>query len=275
MDFTNYSTTSSKYKCQLCQQEFVRQTDLKHHSAVCDIMQQTKSERKRSLVRDEETEQDVSRAMPWDQMTAVVRELALKNARLEKKVAGLEKWVNTKKKRINVEEWLTKHVAPDQSWSKYIAAKICMTDDQWDDFATGDTKIFETIQRILQNSLTATSNDEDEDEQNKPIQAFDHKNNEVYVYALTKEKELVWRKMTGDEFCRVLKFIQKKIMEKFIQWKTACDNSIVDSSKQLNKIMCGIAEIPTDNESPMYPKLLHTMYQSVKREFKSVVEFEL
>jgi len=267
MDITNSLTSNSKYKCQLCHEEFVKRSDFKLHHAVCEIKQQTKSERKSSLVRDNEKEQE--RSMTWDQMIAIVQELALKNARLEKKIIGLEKWVDTKKKRINIEDWLKKNIITNQSWLKYIAAKICMTDDQWDDFASGDIKTFETIQRILQNSLTSNN---DDDKANKPIQAFDHKKNEVYVYALTKEKELAWRKMTGDEFCRVLKFIQRKIVEKFTKWTESRYN---ESSKRKNKIMCGLSEIPTDNESPMYPKLLNIMYQSVKREFKSVVEFEL
>ncbi len=262
MDFVD---SKSNYTCTLCLKEFKRESSLKKHYAICDVVCQTKAERKRTMQQDDE---NIAREISFDDLVAIVQNLVQKNAQLEKKVAGLEKWVNTKKKRIVIEEWLDKNVKSVIVWSKFIATHIRATEDQWNDFVSGDIKMVEMIQSILKVCFMNS------DDSTRPIQAFNHKTNEIYVYSINKEKEsgFGWQKMTPDEFCRVLMYIQKKIMERFVQWHA--ENASCPS-KQMAKINSGLSDIPTDTESSAFPRLLSTVYNCVKREFKTVVEFDI
>ena len=264
---------NAKLQCNLCFQQFSNQSELKIHSPVCSILHQTKHERKRAIAKDEEESQDITRNISFAKLVEVVRELAAKNDRLEKKVAGLERWVNTKKKRVNIEEWLTKHVVPVQSWSPWAKAHFKFTDDNLDDFVSGDVTPVKLVESILMCGL-CNNNDDDSDNGIKtmPIQAFAHKINEVYIYTKNKDKELVWRRFdAATDFRRLLMHIEKLISSKTLTWTN--ENTI--EQKQMNLIVRHLAELPTNSNHTAFTRLMSMTYQWVKQEFKSVVEIEI
>lgn len=273
------------HQCMLCFQEFSQKKDLKAHEPICGLMYESKQERKRGIRRDEEHENDITCKTTLTELICIVRTLARKNSELEKKVAGLEKWVNTKKKRIKPEDWLSKQILPHKSWGQWIIKRIRVSDEQWEDFINKDLSSLELVQAILSNGLNKGKpeyeavNEEDEEEDNEegkekhkaiPICAFD-KPNEIYIYARNKEKEGVWRKMEQAEFCKLLAFIQKSICGKYIAWSK--ENKM--DSKTTNQVMQSLSEIPSDESSAGYLKVFGTMYQCVKQEFKSLIEFEI
>lgn len=254
-------------KCNLCFQQFATQSALKAHSPLCDLASQTKRERKRAVAKDEEEEQDKTLNLPYKELVFLVRELAAKNDKLEKKVAGLEKWVNTKKKRVNIEEWLTKHVVPPQSWSPWAKAHFEFTDDELDDFVNGgDISSVKLVENILKQGLRNS------DYEAMPIQAFAHKLNELYIYTKNKEKELVWRRLDAMDFKRLLMHIQKLISNRVMAWINESNNL---EQKQMNKIVQHLAEIPSDANHAAFSRLMSMTYQCVKQEFRSVIEIEI
>jgi hypothetical protein len=253
-------------KCNLCFQQFATQSALKAHSPLCNLAYQTKRERKRAIIKDEEEEQDETLNIPYKELVFLVRELAAKNDKLEKKVAGLEKWVNTKKKRVNVEEWLTKHVVPAQSWSPWAKAHFEFNDDDLDDFVTGNVFPVTLVENILTQGLN------NGDYEAMPIQAFAHKLNELYIYTKNKEKELVWRRLDATDFKRLLMHIQKLISNRVMGWINDTNNL---EQKQMNKIVQHLAEIPSDANHAAFSRFMRMTYQCVKQEFRSVIEIEI
>jgi len=274
-------------RCHLCFQDFSRQCDLKNHTAVCNIIYENKRERKRGMVRDKEDGEDITKNITTSQLKLIVRGLCAKITELEKKTNSLEKWVNTKKKRIRPEDWLDKQSPPAQPWATWMVKNIRITDEQWDDFINKNIETVELIQDILRRALFCSHNndadeidDTDETEGDQasdekrinPICGFD-KQNELYIYVKNKESKLVWRKMEPVDFRRLLMCVQKAICSKYKNWSDGNVKKI--SSKQLTHIMRGLSEIPTDESSHAYSKILGTVYKLVKQEFKSVIEFEI
>jgi len=251
-------------KCNLCFQHFSNQTELKNHSAACSIMSLDKRERKRAIAKDEEEADDITRNISFANLVDLVRELATRNDKLEKKVASLEKWVNTKKKRVNIEEWLTKHVIPIQSWSPWATSHFRFTDDQLDDFVSNNVSAVRLVEAILIEGL-------DSDLTTMPIQGFSHKVNELHIYTKNQDKELVWRRLDATDFKKLLIFIQRMICNKVTTWM----NETRIEQKQMNQIMQHFAEIPSDQTHAAFGRFMSMMYQRVKQEFKSVVEFEI
>ena len=83
------------HSCGLCNKSYTRKTSYDRHVILCEILHQSKREKKCKG-------QELSDIPSHTQLFLIVQELALKNQILETKMIEMQKWVETKKKKLNV-----------------------------------------------------------------------------------------------------------------------------------------------------------------------------
>ena len=94
---------SSRLCCEYCGKGYKRRVNLDKHFILCEIVYKAK---KKDRKVDKEAEEIDSELPSQKQMYKMLLELALKYNKLEEKVELMNKWVDKKKKKINVLDWL-------------------------------------------------------------------------------------------------------------------------------------------------------------------------
>jgi hypothetical protein len=247
-----------KYTCKFCLREYTRKTYFDRHILVCEIIS------KKSIEKEEESDTPNIR-----KLYEIILELTKKNNELEKKVNHLSKWLDVKKKKINVIEWLDTHIIPNITYSQFVKKLYEMVDREQLE------KIFEHghilgVTRIIYCLIDKSS------EENIPIKAFDQKENCLYIYEYDEQLEKnKWTIMSQIKFNRFISDISKLIMREFNAWKDenehrlAHDDFAIQYHTNLLKVIGGQMSIEHVNT-----RLKHNLYKHIKMNIKNIVDYE-
>ena len=118
----------------------------------------------------------------------VVLQLIKKNEKLENDILELQRWVNTKKKKIVIIDWLNENIKPNFIFSDFIEnIKI----DQYELDIIFENNIIEGIVEIINNYLQRC--------EVYPVKAFEQKDNTLYIYT-----ETGWKLLTNDDYVTII-----------------------------------------------------------------------
>ena len=192
-----------------------------------------------------------------------------KNNDLEKKVNHLSKWIDVKKKKMNVVEWLDTNFTPQTTFSQFVS-QVCKTIER-----KHLEKIFE-YGHILGLSRIIYSLFNDDSISIKPIKAFDQKENQLYIYEYDESTEKnKWNIMPRITFNKFISDLSKQIMREFMEWKhenehkITCDDFAIQYHTNLLKVIGGQMSIEDVNAS-----LKHNLYKHIKMNLKNIVEYD-
>lgn len=268
----------NKNTCTLCHQEFANEIEFRAHSTMCNIQYETGRERKRITAKHSSEPIPI---ITWNQMVERMQLLEKQNEQLKNRVEKLERATHTKQKKINIQEYLTKHVEPPYSWSKWVSLHFVLKADDVEEFGYGHLTAKELVERVIKDGLI----NDDTNTIPMPIYSFSHKMNEIFVYAKAKEKheqpdnqdekkpqppQLEWRKFETKDMTRLLQYIERMICLTCNQWKTANEHLL--TQKQINTVEYNLANIPTAETNTCFPKFFHMIYQNTKHEYTSMIE---
>ena len=107
-----------------------------------------------------------------EQLVKIVQELTFKYIKLEEKMETLQKWVNQKKQKIKVIEWLNQHISPTIGFKEYLSTIQVYPEDALSLF---ENNIYQTFQIIIENNLKANPDFV------YPIKCFSQKTNIFYI----------------------------------------------------------------------------------------------
>lgn len=252
-------------KCPFCDKTYTRASSLEKHTITCQYLNKSKKDKK---IEEEET----ANLPTYKELVAIVQEFALKCAKMEEKMALMEKWVETKKKKINVVQWLNANVVPEINYSTWVKQlKITQQHIKY----LFDNSIIDTVSFVFEENIklstSATSIAMPNPNNPIPIYSFNQKSNNFYIFDLGE-----WRELVFTDLAYLFKQLQNKLLLEMNQWRTENLEQINRSDKiseLYNKNMIKLMNISFVQDAT-FSKMKTNMYNSLKVDIKHLIEFE-
>jgi len=258
------SNNKMTHSCGLCNKQYTRKTSYDRHVILCEILHQSKREKKCKG-------QELSDIPTHTQLFLIVQELALKNQILETKMIEMQKWVENKKKKLNVLLWLNTNITPSITYTEW-ANGLNVTQDDLQYLI--EQNITDTIAGIIRKNLLP------QEGKSHPLFCFVQKSNVFYIYdniSSEQEKEQEWVLLTTEIFIKLLNKIHFKMVRELCIWRDKNREAIreVDSVGLLfcktNTKLMGVNFAP---ESLLVSKVRTSIYNYAKTDLKNMIEYE-
>ena len=241
-------------KCNNCNKEYHRQSAFDKHKLLCigGDSRFAYPQTPLTTLNHEDGLGDIS-------LRSVIIELVKSNQKLRKDVEELKRWVQAKKKKIIIVDWLNEHCKPEINYKEFMS-KLCITRKHLE--IIFKSNIIDGIQEILENFM----NDED-----IPFKSFDQKDNTIYVY----NEESKWMLLSSTEFNNIISTIIKSILAEFKNWQDEneqrlyTDDFSVIYVQNVKKVMGGDTTIDKQRI-----KIHKNLYKYLKMNLQNTIEYE-
>ena len=233
---------NKEFKCPYCKREYSKQGCYEKHKIVCEIIN---------------TDKD-NKTLGLNQLSLIVIDLVKSNNKLQKEVVELKKWIQTKKQKFNVLEWLNNNYIPSINFNKLLKEIEIGREELEIIFKSNN---IQGITEILQNIIKTKDYN--------LFKSFDQKENTIYVF---KEK---WEILSSREFDELFSLLWKKILHEFKKWQDEND-SILYTEKFSVIYINNVKKIMGGKESFEKQKsIIHrNLYKFLKQNIQNVVEYE-
>jgi hypothetical protein len=184
--------------CNICQSGYKLKSNYDKHRLICETMYKSSNE-----LSKETTDLPTLR-----EIFAIVLEMNAKYSRIEKKIDELSKWVDSKKRKMNIVDWLNdtyKNPTVFSSWIETIQINRKHLEYIF------NSEYIEGVNRILK-ELFPTENAAAD---TTAIKAFIQKENTLFAYS----NDLKWGIIGEEQFHQLLDYLFKQLMNEFIKWQ--------------------------------------------------------
>jgi len=253
--------------CEYCGKEYKRRVNFDKHFILCEIIHKA---RKKDRRIDNEAEEIDSEIPSQKQMYKMLLELALKYNKLEEKVELMTKWVDKKKKKINILDWLntSSNLKPDLIFDN-LADSISILDCDLDLLFNGN--FYDMLHEIFLRNIY------DKDESEVSLFAFIQKNNAIYVYSKQNvDLEPSWIELSREKLIYFLNKVHFKIVKLLLEWNKNNRDKINFSdqmAEMYNKANIKLMGIDFKQESTLN-KIKFSIYNKLKKDMKALIEYE-
>lgn len=257
--------SSHKYSCVLCHKQYTKKSSLDKHAILCEFKLKTKAEHKIE-------EEEIGDTPNHEQLVKIVYELAFKYAQMEEKLENMQKWVDRKKKKINVCEWLNKNVKATAGYLEWVNMFVEVTPEHFEYLM--ENNIFQTIQHVFEFNFAKHEN-KDGDEFIVPMRCFSQKQNVFYICEKNNGVDS-WRQMELDDLVRLLKKIQNKFLEELTSWRKKNQEKIDESDKvaeQFNKAVLKLMNMSFTQDTTL-SRMRNGFYNYLKSDLKCFLEYD-
>jgi hypothetical protein len=241
------------------------------HVVLCETIYRSKNNKSLSL-QDDEIE-DIQ--LPTQkQMYNIILELTVKYNKLEEKMEQMTKWIEKKKKKINVIEWLNTNITPTCTFDELIN-KIIVTNDNIDSLlSSGFIAAFTEV--------ISTNIFEKKETHQFPVFCLDQKTNYIYIYTRQSNQENqlnnsnFWVEIEKETLVHFVNKIHMKITKCLTEWKKRLEeqNNFNDSNTDLyNKTLIKLMDLNFKNETVLN-KMKGIIYTGMKTDIKNLIEYE-
>jgi hypothetical protein len=253
---------SSGISCIHCGKCYKTRIRLDKHSILCQINSAAKLRYKYTGI-----DEDEDLVLPSQkEMYKILLDLTLKCNKMEEKLEVMSKWVDKKKKKINVVEWLNSNVHPDITFDLLVdSIKV----------STAEIDFFITNKHFL-DCLNEIFNKYFYNKSCSPLFAFTQKVNHIYVYEKNAEGVISWNELTRDKCIYFLNIIHYKFIRAMYDWKklnqdkiNTCDRFIVKYGEANIKLM----DVNFKNENTL-GRIRASLYNNIKTDLKALIEYE-
>jgi hypothetical protein len=192
----------------------------------------------------------------------IVMELVKSNQKLRKDVEELKKYMQAKKKKINIVDWLNENYKPAVNYKEFIS-KLCITRSHLE--IVFKSNIIDGIQEILEEFMSNQEKNE-----NNPFKSFDIRDNVIYVY----NEESKWEILSSTEYTNMISIISKNIMTEFKKWQDENEHQLYAEDfsviyvQNVKKVMGG--DMPIDKQRG---KIHRNLYKYLKMNLQNTVEY--
>jgi hypothetical protein len=204
------------------------------------------------------------------QMYKMFLELALKYNKLEEKVELMSKWVDKKKKKINVLDWLntSSGLKPDLIFDN-LADSISILESDLDLLINGN--FYDILNEIFVRNIY------DKNESEVSLFAFIQKTNTIYVYSnQNTDSEPNWIELSREKLIYFLNKVHFKIVKVLLEWhrKNKENPNFSEKMEEMyNKSNIKLMGIDFKNESTLN-KIKFNIYNKMKKDMKALIEYE-
>jgi hypothetical protein len=252
---------SHKYSCLVCNKQYTRKTSLEKHKILCDFKIKTSRE------REIETEELADLPTQYE-LVKIVQELSLKMTKMEEKMTEMQKWIDKKKKKINVCTWLNSNVNPTMGYKEWVSTQFTVNPGNFEYLM--DNSLFNTIQKIFEQNIN---------ERNDfiyPIKCFTLKIGIFYICEKTENDIPEWKQMELKDILLLLKTIQNLMIRELSTWKI---NNIVKFNENdkvsdlFNKAIIKLMSISFSQDASL-SRIKNGLYTYLKSDLKMYMDYE-
>ena len=241
------SQTQIKNECRFCSKSFTRKSYYDRHMLICELFSKSKKERNVEVEEDKDTP-------TVRKLYKIIMEMSIKYNKMEEKVEELSKYVDTKKKKINIIEWLN---------TTYISCELF---DEWMKKIKVERKHIETIfnHDYVHGALHVFK--DHMSYENVPIRSYDQKDNIFYIFTNAN----IWCEMTQQQFDKMIDFISKQFIHEFVLWQNENKHRMEDDNYAMT-YMKNIRKMNGGNNTTteqLYRKIHRELYKNTKTSLK-------
>lgn len=229
---------SSNLVCKNCSKVYKRDTAFQNHKLIC--------------IKEKEDIENLN-------LKDLVLELIKKNKKLENDILDLQRWVNTKKKKIIIIDWLNENIKPNFIFSEFLK-NIIINDNELE--IIFESNIIDGIVEIINNHLQRY--------EVYPLKAFEQKDNTLYIYT-----ENGWKILTSENYLKIISDIYKNILTAFKNWQDKNEDCLYTNDfsekylKYVKKITGGNTSIERQRT-----KIHRNIYNLIKLDLSNTIEYE-
>lgn len=298
---------STEHICRFCGKLYVRRKSYQQHMLMCEIS-------KKGIEGIEGGKSNV-RVPSNTELYQIIITLNDKYDRLKEDYDGLKRFVDGRRRKIDVLEWLNKNCVLGDEGNDFesVFMNMRMTVEHLrmvfeNDYVNGIADILggEIAPRAMNSGMgmgscmgscphttegttegncgmgvgsnCATS---DNGGMGSCLRAFSHKEGVFYIYAGigagigAVDGSIVWRIMENDEFDRLIRCIDKKLLMAFQEWQTETKKTMDEDKfaeiyiKNLKKVMGGNFKTYDKNT-----KIRNRLYKAIKTDVKNIMVYE-
>lgn len=263
--------------CVNCGKNYKKRVNLDKHSVLCDLLQRSKTRQNTNPVLEQLLKEDDEPMPSQRKMFQMLIELGERYNRLEEKVDELNKWVVRKKKTINVVEWLNANLNPTIEFETMIEKIVIMEEDIKNLL---EKSFYDALNDIFSRTIYNLSDSEN------PLFAFVQKQNVFYIYDNTtaninnksndNHNIKCWTELSKERLTKFLIRVHMKIVKAFYDWKNNKKTDIKNNeplSILCDKTLVKLLSVEFKEEN-IYSKVRNMMYSRMKKDMKSLVEYE-
>ena len=255
------SNSNSKYTCNICNKQYLRKLSLDKHKILCEYKIKSKIEHQ---VEFEEIGDTPNHA----QLVKIVQELTFKYTKMEEKLEQMQKWVDKKKKKLNIVNWLNTNIIPTVGFLEWINSTLNILPEHFERLM--EHNLLKIIQEIFEYNLSKT------DSFIYPIKCFNEKQHMFYICEKKEDGSPEWKQMMITDMALFLKKIQNKMIKELSKWKLANQSKIDDNDKiseLFNKAVIKLMNISFSQDSTM-SKIRNGLFNYLKTDLKGMIEYE-
>jgi len=192
----------------------------------------------------------------------LILEIGIRQSKIEEQLTRLTKWVDTKRKKLSVIDWLNENYKLEVNFEEW-QQKTWLNLDRIHLETIFQYDYIEGMSMILREFLPL------ENEEGLPIKSFDQKDNALFIY--TKDG---WIFMNPDMVVSFIKTIDKHLMKEFSKWQ----------EENKSKILNELSELFTENvqkvigghftREQIYSRVKRNIFKHLKMNLRNVIQYE-
>ena len=261
MNIESGSLNTSKYKCICCNKEYTKKSSLDNHKIVCEFKMKTK--------REIQIETEESGDIPnYLQLVKIVQDLTMKMIKMQEKMDEMQKYVNKKKKKVNIIGWLNENIIPTVGFNEWINNYIIVIAEHFENLL--ENNLFHTLQLVFEYNLN------DRDSFIFPIRCFTEKSGIFYIAEKYEGGVVGWRILDLDDMVLLLRKIHNLMIKELTKWKMANQYQFDDNDKisvLFNKAVIKLMNMSFTMDSSM-SRVKNGLYNYLKKDIKTHIEYD-
>uniref|UniRef100_A0A6C0KS27 Uncharacterized protein n=1 Tax=viral metagenome TaxID=1070528 RepID=A0A6C0KS27_9ZZZZ len=257
----NSFDNQNKLSCIICNKKYTKKSSLDKHKILCEF----KTKTKREIKIDNEEQDDIP---TYSQLVKIVQESTLKMIKMEDKIIELEKWVQKKKKKLNVISWLNDNINPTIGFLEWVNVQLNVKEHHFENLM--ENTLFSTVQKIFEDNLSSN------DDIVNPICCFTQKMGIFYICEFNEDAKPLWKQLVLNDMVLILKTIQNRLLKVLTKWKLDNQYKIEDNDKiseLFNKAIIKLMNM-SFNQDASLGRIKNNLFNYLKIDFKPI-EFDL
>ena len=249
--------------CEYCSKRYVRKGAYQHHILICKLSKKDSKEYTENLERT-----TMQKIPSQKELYKIVIDLNNKYERLEREYHELKRYVNNKRRQIDIIEWLNQNCHLEMSFSDvFINIEL--------DYVKGVCDIvvsfIETVKQRFQSGEV-------------PLRAFVQKEGVLYVYDCGASDGIgdgigddgyKWQVLSSELLSRFVRVIDYQLMRLFREWHT--ENERVMNEDRFNELYIKNLKTITGGNFRDFEKntkIRNNIYRSIRQNLKSIMVYE-
>jgi hypothetical protein len=253
--------SNTKYCCVVCNKQYTKKASLDNHKILCDFRLKSK----REIQIETEELNDVPN---HPQLVKIVQELTLKMIKMEEKIQEMQKWVDKKKRKLNVIVWLNMTIIPTIGFLEWVNTSLVVKPEHFENLM--DNSLFHTIQQVFEHNLC------EKGDFVYPIRCFSQKQGIFYICENKHDGSPEWKQLVLTDIVLILKTLQNRMIKELAKWKTDNQSKFYDNDKiseVFNKAVIKLMNISFTQDATL-SRIKNNLYNYLKTDLKTMIEYD-